>query len=84
MLNRGGSDNEDAVGHRVSQGCELLRIREHTGGRANGGTGFTKRRPKRTHHAQMQYAEVAHGSGSRAQVERVSRSDQDDAQPVEK
>ena len=84
MLNRSCSDNEYAVGHCVSQGCELFRIREHIGGGANGGTGLAKRRLKRTHHTQMQRAEVAHGARGRAQVERVSCSDQDDTQPVKK
>ena len=84
MLNRSSSDNQSAVSYSVSQDCELFGICEHISGGADGGTGLAKRRLKRTHHPQMQRAEVAHGARGRAQVERVSRSDQHDTQPVER
>ena len=50
---------------------------------ANGGTRFTERYFIRVHDAQSQKPKIAHGARGRAQVERVARSYQDHAQPVE-
>ena len=78
----GGSHDERAIGDGVGDALELLRIRKHGRG-ADGGARLAKGRLVRLDHAQMAEAEVAHGARGRADVERVARRNQNDAQTVE-
>jgi len=77
-----GSHDERAIGDGIRDALELLRIRKHGRG-ADGRARFAKRRLVRLDHAQMAEAEVAHGARGRANVERIARRDQNDAQTVE-
>jgi len=78
---RGGADDERAVGDGVFDGFELLGAREH-GRSADGGAGLPKRGRIGLYDAQMAEAEIAHGASGGADVERVARLDEDDAQAV--
>src|SRR5271155_6138959 len=78
----GGSDDERAVGDGFGDGLELFGTLEYVR-RADGGARFAKRRLVGIHHAQMPKSEIAHGAGGRADIERVARGDENDAQAVE-
>ncbi len=77
-----GSNDEGAVRDGFGHGFELLCADEHRRG-SDGGTRFAKRQFIGIHDTKMEETEVAHGAGGRADVERVARIDEDDAQAVE-
>jgi len=51
--------------------------------RADGGTSFPERELEGVHQTQVGAAEVAHGAGSRTDIERIARGDQHDVQIVQ-
>ncbi len=78
----GGSDDEGAVCDGVGHGLEPLGAGEQRRS-SDSGTRFAKRQLERIHHAEMKEAEIAHGAGGGADVQRVARIHEDDAQAVE-
>jgi hypothetical protein len=77
-----GPNDERAIGHGFCDGLELLRVCENLGG-ADCGARFAKCSFVGVHDSQMSDAEVAHGAGSRSDVEGIARGDEDDAEAVE-
>ena len=82
VADRGGADDQRAIGHGFGNGFELFGACEHVR-RTDGGARLTKRGLVRIHDAQVAEAEVAHGAGGRADIQRVARRDEHDAQAVE-
>ena len=82
VANRRRADHELAIGHRFGHAVVLFRVLRHVGG-AHGGPRFAKSRVVRIHHPQAGKAEVAHRARGRADVERIVRRHQDNAQAVE-
>ena len=78
----GGSDDEGAVCDGVGHGLEFLGAGEQRRS-SDSGTRFAKRQLERIHHPEMKEAEIAHGAGGGADVQRVARIHEDDAQVVE-
>jgi hypothetical protein len=78
----GGADDEGAVRDGFGEGGEFFGGGED-GGSADGGAGFTKSQFVWIDHAEVEETEVAHGAGGGADVERIARVDEDDAQAVE-
>jgi hypothetical protein len=78
----GGADDEGAVSEGFGKGFEFFGAGKNRGG-AYGGTGFAKGKFVGVDDAKMEEAEIAHGAGCSADVERVARSDEDDAEAVE-
>ncbi len=79
---RGGADDECAVGHRLRDTVECFGASQQPG--------CAYRRPRlaerqfvRLHQAQVTESEIAHGSGGRADVQRIARGYQHYAQAVE-
>jgi hypothetical protein len=71
----GGSYHQFAIRHRLGHSVVLLRLCQEIGG--------SDRRPRlskspliRIHHAQWRNTEIAHGSGRRAYVQRISGCNQ--------
>ena len=83
MLNRCGADDERAIGNGVGERIELLGMRKHVSGRPDGGAGLTNRQLIRMDGAHMERTEITHGASGSTKIERVTRSDEHDAQPVE-
>ncbi len=82
VARRRGPDHESAISHSF-RGCfEFLCIRQQVRS-ANRGTRLAKRHIEGVHHAEITEAEVAHGPGRRANVERIARGDKNNSQPVE-
>jgi hypothetical protein len=79
---RGGPDNERAIRHSFRDGLKFFGAGEQWGG-ADGGARFAKCQFIRIHDAKMEEAEVAHGASGGANVERIARLDENDAQVVE-
>jgi hypothetical protein len=79
---RRSSYHERAVRDGFGHALELFRAREQRRS-SHSGTRFAPRHFVRVHHAQAKKAEVAHGASGGADVERVARTHQDDAQTVE-
>jgi DNA-binding response OmpR family regulator len=82
MTDSSGSDYQRAVGNRLSHSFVLLRRRQHGGG-AHRGASALKRNIVRIHDSQTLETEVAHGPSGGADVERIARVHQDDAQMIE-
>jgi hypothetical protein len=82
MTNCGGSDYQRAVGNRFGHRFVLYRAGQDGRG-VHGGTGALKCDLVWIHHPQMVKPEVAHGPSGRADVERIPRLHQDDAQMIE-
>ena len=83
MLNGGGTNHETAICDRVSKRIELFGMREYLGGGTNGGAGLAKRQVERANDAKAKCAKIAHRARSGAEIQRVPRADEDDAQAVE-
>jgi hypothetical protein len=81
QADRGGSDYESAIRDGFAEGFELFGFGEHRRG-SDGRTRLAKSEFIRVHHAEMKKAEVAHGAGRGANVERIARGDQNDPQAV--
>ena len=79
---RGRTDNQRAIRHRLRQGFEFLSLREQRCG-SHGGTRFAKGQFEQIHHTQMQKAKVAHRACSGANIQRIPRVHQHHAQPFE-
>jgi hypothetical protein len=79
---RSGADNEGAVRDSFSDGLKFFGAREEGGG-SDGGARFTKCQFVGMHHAKVEAAEVAHGTCRGADIERIARIDEDDAQVIE-
>jgi hypothetical protein len=75
---RGGSNDEGAIGNGFGDSLKLFRAGEQRGG-ADGGTGLAKGDFVRVDHAQTEEPEVAHGASGGADIERVARGHQDHA-----
>ena len=78
---RGGADDQGAIGDCVGDALEFFGAGENGGG-AHGGTRLLKRGRVGIDDAEMMEAEIAHGARGGADVERVARGDEDDAQAV--
>src|SRR5271157_4359757 len=82
MTDRGGSDHEAAVHDGFGDALVLLRLGQQGRG-ADGGARLAKCYFIRVHDPQAREAEVAHGASRRAEVERIARRDQYNAQIAE-
>ena len=78
----GGSNNEAAVRDGLGHGLELRGAGEKRRG-SDGGTRLAEGQVVGVHDAKVEESEVAHGASGGAEVERVARGDEDDAQTVE-
>ena len=78
---RGGANDESAIGDGFGNGFELLGAREN-GRSADSGAGLPKRGSVGLHNAKVAKAEIAHRARGGADVEGVARLDEDDAQVV--
>jgi len=78
----GGADDESAVRNGFGETLELFGAGEKRRG-AHSGACFTKGQFVGIDDAKMEEAEVAHGAGGGANVERIARVDEDDAQVIE-
>ena len=79
VIARGGSHHQRAVGHGFSHAAVLFRTLENHRG-TDGGTRLAKRRFVRIHHPQLEKPKVAHGPGSRTNVEQIARGHEHNAQ----
>ena len=77
-----GAHDQRTIGHGFGNGLEFFRACEHGGG-AHGGARFAERDLVGIYDAQAKETEIAHGAGGGADIERVARAYQDDAQGVE-
>jgi len=82
VTNGRGADYERAVGHSIRDGCVFLGLSQNLSA-AHGGTRLAKGALERIHYSQVRAPEVAHRPGSRSDVERISRRNENDAQAVE-
>jgi len=82
MAHSRGSHDERAVRHSFRHRAEFFCARENRSA-SHGGTSFAKRRFVGIHDTQMYATEIAHRARSRADVQRIARRDQHDAQAVE-
>ena len=76
------ADDESAVCHGFGETLELFGTGKKRRG-ADGRARFTKSQFVRIHDAKMEKAEIAHGAGGGADIERIARIDEDDAQAIE-
>jgi hypothetical protein len=81
LADGGGSDNQCAIFNSFGHGLEFFGTGEQRLG-ANGGTRLAKSQIIRVHDAKMGEAKVAHGAGSGADVEWISRCYKNYAQTV--
>ena len=82
MADGGGSHDERAIRDRFGDGLELFGTFKQRGG-THGGTRLPERGLIRIHDSQMTSAEIAHRARSRADIERITRRHQDDAEAIE-
>ena len=82
MADGSGSDHERAVGNRFRHSFILLSRRQHSGG-AHGRASALKRHIIRIDDPQTLETEVAHSPSGGADVERIARVHQNDAQMIE-
>lgn len=78
----GGADDEGAVADGFSKGLEFFGAGEEGRG-ADGGTGFAESEFVGVDDAEVEEAEIAHGAGGGADVERVARGYEDEVEMVE-
>ena len=79
---RGSSDYKRAVRHGFGHALVFLCVRQQRR-RTDSGARLTKSSFIWGYHSQVTETEVAHGASGRANVKRIARSHQDDAQTVE-
>jgi hypothetical protein len=77
----GGADDEGAVGDGFRDGLEFFGAGQE-GRRAHRGTGFAKGKFVGVDYAKVEEAEVTHGAGGSADVERVAWRNEDDVEAV--
>jgi hypothetical protein len=82
MTHSRGAHHERAFGHSVRDGSEFLGAGQNRSA-THGGARLAKGALKRIYHSQVRAPEVAHGAGCRANVERISRRNKNDAQAIE-
>jgi hypothetical protein len=82
LADGGGANDEAAVRDGFSHTLELLGAGEEGRG-SDGGTCFAEGQVVGGYDAKVEEAEVAHGAGGGADIERVARGDEDDTQAVE-
>ncbi len=82
VLGGGGTDYERAVADGFGDGGEFFGVLEKVGS-ADGAHGFPESWCKRIDDSQLGDAEIAHGAGSRPDVEGVAGGDEHHAQTVE-
>src|ERR1700739_2481510 len=82
VTNGRGADYERAVGHSIGDGRVFLGVSQDLSA-AHGGARLAKGAFERIHHSQVRAPEVAHRAGSRADVQRISRRNENHAQAVE-
>lgn len=78
----GGADDKPAVGDGVGD-AGVFFSRGQDGLGVNGGAGFAKGDVVRMHDAQVERAEIGHGTGGGSDVERVAAGDENDAEAIE-
>jgi hypothetical protein len=83
MPQRGGSDDERAIGDCLGQGFKLLGAAQDVL-RVNSRPRFLERNRLRIHQPQIPESEIMHGSRRRADIQRIPRSHQDYAQVFKK
>ena len=76
-----GADDERLIRDGLVDGCESLSAREHRRG-ADGRTSLFEGRRVGIHHSEMVETKIAHGPGSRADIERVTGRNQNDTQAI--
>ncbi len=81
MPHRGGADNQRTISHGFGNGLVLFRRGEQLRS-ADCGTSFAECGFERSHDAQAEEAEIAHGPRGSADVEGIARGHQDDAQTI--
>src|SRR5512136_2540137 len=74
--------DEGTVRHGVGKGREDLRTLQDVR-RTHSRARFAKRRLEGIHEPQRANSEIAHGTGCRADIERIARGHENDAQVVE-
>ena len=77
-----GPHNERAIGDRIGHGFEFFRLRKDRRS-SHGGACLAKRHLVEIHDAKVKESEVAHGASGSANIERVARAYQDNAEKVE-
>ena len=82
MTDGGGAHHERAVSDGVGNGSVFLGVPQNLSA-TYCRTRVAKGAIKRIHNPQVRAPEVAHGAGGRANVERISRRNEDDAQAIE-
>jgi hypothetical protein len=80
--NRGGSHDQSAIGHGLTDGGKYARVGEELGG-ADGGARFAEGWLIGIDETEVEEAEVAHRASGSADVEWVARGDENDAEMVE-
>ncbi len=80
--NSGRADNKSAICNGFGDGPEFLSAGEQRLS-ADGGTRFAEGKFVGVHDAKMEQAKVTHGASGGANVQRIARLDEDDAQLVE-
>lgn len=79
---RGGSNDESAIGDGFGDGFEFLCVGKKRGS-AHGGARFAKRWIVGVDYAKVSESEIAHGARAGANVQRIARRHQHHTQPVE-
>jgi hypothetical protein len=82
MTHSGGAHHERAFGHSVPDGSEFLGTGQNRSA-THGGARLAKGALERVDNPQVRAPEIAHGAGGRANVERISRRNENDAQAIE-
>jgi hypothetical protein len=77
-----GSDYERAVGYSIRDGSVFLGVGQNRSA-THRGTRLTKGALERVDDPQVRAPEIAHGAGGRANVERISCRNENDAQAIE-
>jgi hypothetical protein len=82
VTDRCGSNHQRAVGHGFGNALVLFRARQQRRS-SDGGTRLAKGYVVRVHHSKPEKPEIADGASGRADVERIARGHQHNAQTVE-
>lgn len=79
VAERGGADDERAVGDSFGEGGEFFGLL-HDGGGADGGAGFAESEVVGLDDTEVEESEVAHGASGGAEVEWVAGADQNNTE----